>query len=170
MPNPQETSDLASRLENLEATVRWWRRCMACLAISTLLIVTMAATRQQIPRAPDRAGVELQGTIEARSIRIVDQRGDVKLVLGSNDAGPMVELFDRQGLQSMVLYVNETGPNIYLNKQQDPVAWITYWGNYKCGAIVTYNNNGEKAAVLGALPSGDGGIWRRVGDQEKFID
>lgn len=163
--------DLARRINELEAANRTNRRLIIFLALDIVLIVSMGAT--QIPQAPQRTTSNLQGVVEAREFRVVNHKNEVKMVLATNALGlPKLQLFDRHGFRTIELGVNDAdkGPYVEMNKDASRLVWVGRWGDRKCGAIETFNQDGKKVVAIGTKTSNDGGIWKRVGGEYKLSD
>lgn len=167
-----QVNDIADRVAAIEASNRRWKRFTGILILGGVLLVAMGPAEKQIaPRAPVKTTSNPKGTIEARQFRVVNQKGDVKIVLATNtDGRPIIQLFDDDGFQTLILGVDDAGqPNMFLSKQGMPMVWAGCWSDRQCGAIETYNRNGVKAAAMGSIPSNDGGLWRRTGDKELLV-
>ena len=133
--NEADNGVIEERLARLERGVKRGKRATtATMGLLVLLIAWSVAARGGKARAADSGATALI----ARSLAIVDDRGNARVVLMINKDGPGVALVDEKGTPRVLLEIAKDGPSVDLNDEKG-----------RAGVVLVTNKDGPGVFLYG---------------------
>jgi hypothetical protein len=145
-----DSSAIEERLARLERGVKRGKRAATTtMVVLVLLIAWSVAARSGKARAAGSGA----GDLVARSLKIVDENGTQRVVVGVGKDGPLVILIDEKGTPRAALAISRYGPGVTLVDEKGNSRVVLNIGKY--GPFVALNDEkGIPRAGLGSMPLG----------------